>query len=254
MKRKNFIIMLCLSALFIYSCYKQGKDSAPEKVQDIERNELKQEDNDDHSKYDNNEQSKSSSSDDFLELMRSDYRKIEITDKYTVITNLDCDIIIESSEKYFVDGVEFSSEEGWWALIDTKEKKVLKYQPEKIILGVFRMQKDYLIYDQGTCLGRNNYVYDLYTDFSYEIGSYGKDSILINSARDKIAVNFLSNKDFFMGIDPYETARIGIRVVDLKTGTMKELTPKTDVNYLLSSFEDELIYKENDSLKVFPLE
>ena len=57
-----------------------------------------------------------------------------------------------------------------------------------------------------------------------------------------------------MGVDPYETARIGIRVVDLKTGTMKELTPKTDVNYLLSSFEDELIYKENDSLKVFPLE
>lgn len=142
-----------------------------------------------------------------------------------------------------ISGKKLSNNKGWWALIDTEHKKIVIAEDTDLLLGVFSIQNEFFIFNEGTSFDRTISIYDIHSNFISKLKAYGNNPVLINRSKNKIAINVLTNKMFELGIDDINKARIGIEIYDITNGQIEKLYPVVDENYILESFNSELIYK-----------
>lgn len=180
-------------------------------------------------------------------LLKENVTIINLTDKYSIITNLDFDEVIPISREYVISGYSLRPDKGWWIFIDSDNKKIIRYTETSVLLGSFSLVKNFLVFDEGSSTQRtiNIYGVDNNVAVSIKADAVSIPYFLINNEQNKVAVSFISNKDFKEGVDELKTARVGIRVMDLITSQTYEIIPTSDINYSLASFDDELMYLEN---------
>lgn len=188
-------------------------------------------------------------------LFNSNLNVFKLDSKYSIVTNDDLDNPIKLDKEYVVSGFRLEPDKKWYLLVDRKARSIVRYINDMHPIGGFYIDGDYFVFDGGTSTGRDIHVYGINDKSFCRTGAdaLGKNYIFVNSKQKKVAVQFASNKSFIEGVDKPDTARVGIRVIDMVTNEVQELVPDRDVNYLLHSFDDDLLYEENGVVKVFPI-
>ena len=191
----------------------------------------------------------------FIELLKSGVVIDKLDNKYSIISNVKEEELIKLDKEYEISGIKLSSDKEWWVLVNTDEKKLVRYIDDCCSIGTFYFQDGYLLFDGGTSENRVIYIYGIEDDFKFKVTSFslGERYILINPKLGKVATQFLGNKNFRLGIDDWETARVGICVTDFNSQKTQKLIPDTDTNFILFDFENQLLYMDNNEIKSFPL-
>lgn len=182
------------------------------------------------------------------EILDSNIIKNELSSQYCLISNINVDELLPLKKSYEIMDYELKNNEGWWAVIDLEKYSIVLYQKADLLLGNFSLYDDFLVLDQGTGLERHLSVYGLKNKYFIELDAYGQVPILINSKKNKIAINVKTNNTFVEGIDNFSKARIGIKVIDISTNKIDEYYPQLDTNFILSNFDNYLVYTNNEKV------
>ena len=63
----------------------------------------------------------------FSELLRSNVIINKLDNKYSIVSNVDCDTLVKLDKDYELSGIKLSADKEWWILIDMVEKRIAQY-------------------------------------------------------------------------------------------------------------------------------
>ena len=63
----------------------------------------------------------------FIELLKSGVVIDKLDNKYSIISNVKEEELIKLDKEYEISGIKLSSDKEWWVLVNTDEKKLVRY-------------------------------------------------------------------------------------------------------------------------------
>ena len=74
----------------------------------------------------------------FIELLKSGVVIDKLDNKYSIISNVKEEELIKLDKEYEISGIKLSSDKEWWVLVNTDEKKLVRYIDDCCSIGTFQ--------------------------------------------------------------------------------------------------------------------